>query len=58
MPLRKNVEISMLKQNLRGETSDTVKRIKSGNCLKIKGSVVLERKDAQMVSFISSRRLL
>ena len=27
MPLRQNVEISMLKQNLRGETIDTVKRI-------------------------------
>ena len=58
MPLRQNVDLSMLKQNLRGETLDIVKRIKSGNCLKTKGSVVLERKEAQMVSFISSRRLL
>lgn len=43
MPLRQNVEISMLKQNLRGETLDIVKRIKSVNCLKTKGNAVLER---------------
>lgn len=41
MPLRQNVEISMLKQNFRGETLDIVKN--SVNCLKTKGSTVLER---------------
>lgn len=41
--LTQNVEISMLKQNLRGETLDIVKRTKSVNFLKTKGSVVLER---------------
>lgn len=43
MLLRQNVEISMLKQNLRGETLDIVKRTKSVKFLKTKGSVVLER---------------
>lgn len=47
----------MLKQNSREETLDSVKRIKNVNCFKTKGSAVLEREEAQMVSFISSRRL-
>lgn len=56
VPLKQSVGIAMLGQNFREETLDIVKRIKNVNCLKIKGSAVLEREGAQMVSFISSRR--